>query len=489
MVSLKKLPYFSILACFFCLFLQAPSISAEKEIYVRIANDLQSTVISGSAMLITDGNGKEIRLSGAHNFRHRGEGGISVGNTLLRLPVRVTSDAPISRDGRAYRGSFIIKKTQNGFKISNLIDLEQYLRGVVRSEMDTRGPAEAVKAQCVLARTYAAATSGKHGDDDLCDSYHCQVYKGVAGEDPVADRMLEETAGLILRWSGAPASVYYHSDSGGMVTSSAAVWGGAIPYLIPKPEPVAYKGPNTLWELSLPISSVESALSAAGVYTGSIKVLRPTKRDASGRLLKLEIEGTSGKKEITGYAFRNIIGPGRIKSTLFEFGTRSPYAAEPLKRTTSPSAAFPNAAPETAMPAGTKIDLTGMPDDKEEKVVWLTKKSVFTTLELMEILSKPDEIDRYIETGTARAEGRLPMPQPASPGNGTRASGMTESPEFDFTANLSMTPASGSVVTIYGRGAGHGVGLSQRGAMAMAERGWTFERILLYYFPGTTLGQ
>ena len=106
---------------------------------------------------------------------------------------------------------------------------------------------------------------GKHGENDLCDGYHCQVYKGISGEDRIADRAIEETSGLILRWKGSPASVYYHSDSGGMVTSSGNVWGGQIPYLKPKAEPFAYSGPNTLWTIDLSMSFIQSRLANNGI--------------------------------------------------------------------------------------------------------------------------------------------------------------------------------------------------------------------------------
>jgi stage II sporulation protein D len=130
-----------------------------------------------------------------------------------------------------------------------------------------------------------------------------------------------------------------------------------------------------------------------------------------------------------------------------------------------------------------------MPEDKEEKLIWLTEKKVFTTLELMEILSKPDDYDLFIEKGIARAEGRLPMPEQPAERTVEDLPETTEMTDIIYSPHLSMTSAAGQNVKILGRGSGHGVGMSQWGAKTMAEKGWTFTQILYYYFPGTTIGQ
>ena len=136
-----------------------------------------------------------------------------------------------------------------------------------------------------------------------------------------------------------------------------------------------------------------------------------------------------------------------------------------------------------------KINLSEMPDDKEEKIIWLTKKGAFTTLELMEILSRPDDIDSYLEKGIARAEGSLPMPEQHINKEEESTTEKIKIQDVIYVPNLSMTSASGPTVRIFGRGSGHGVGLSQWGAKTMAEHGWSFQQILDYYFPGTTIGQ
>ena len=97
------------------------------------------------------------------------------------------------------------------------MDLETYLRGVVPREM---GPGEfpaieALKAQAVAARTYAYANLGKRAKDgfDLLDTVADQVYGGKDGEQPLTDRAVQETTGLIATWNGRPIQALFMANS------------------------------------------------------------------------------------------------------------------------------------------------------------------------------------------------------------------------------------------------------------------------------------
>ena len=262
-----------------------------------------------------------------------------------------------------------------------------------------------------------------------------------------------------------------------------------MPYLKPKAEPFSYSGPNSLWETSVTMSFIQSRLSANGTNIGTLISITPLKRDESGRIMKIEIKGTGGTKVISGYTFRNLLGAGKVKSTLFEFGSRSPFINEERGSLPAPRAPNKNINMPSAAKVTEKTDLSEMPEDKEEKLIWLTEKKVFTTLELMEILSKPDDYDLFIEKGIARAEGRLPMPEQPAERTVEDLPETTEMTDIIYSPHLSMTSAAGQNVKILGRGSGHGVGMSQWGAKTMAEKGWTFTQILHYYFPGTAIGQ
>ena len=483
METLSKRALLPLCFAIILIFFAEPCAALSDTINVLITDKTTNGTFAGTQVEIADGANSFDRLSGNYSVYFQ-NGRVTIGNSEHELPVKLSSESPIIWNGKKYYGNIYIKKESDGFIVINEVDVELYLLGVVKAEMNDKWPLEALKAQAVIARTYAASACGKHANCDVCATSHCQVYNGISGEEESIKAAVTETRGMILKWNGAPASVFYHSDSGGMVTSSAYVWGSDIPYLRLKAEPMAYVGPNTIWQSTIPMSFIESRLNASGLNLGKIESITPIKRDESGRVLTIEVRGSNGIKSMTGHKFRTIIGTDKIKSTMFEFRQgRSAYAEDVnIGQKTVVKQQLPS---DRRM----KIDLRDLPQDKEEKLVWLTKHRVFTTLELMEMLSKPNKIDDYVEMGIARAQGRLPMPYG------------TDSNQFDGNpsdarhepayspSNFSMRPGTGETLVLYGRGSGHGVGLSQWGAKTLAENGWDYRKILEYYFPGTTVGQ
>ncbi len=460
----------------------SPVHAASGNISVLLADGCINGTISGTEISITDALGIQDRLSGNCNVNVSGNR-IIIGPSAYAMPVKLSSASPIAWNGTKYYGDLLFKIAPDGFSVGNDIDIELYLLGVVKGEMSDKWPMEALKAQAVIARTYVLSACGKHSGYDVCATNHCQVYKGINGDAKSIEEAVNSTRGMILRWQGAPASVFYHSDSGGMTTAAARVWGSDIPYLRGSLEPVSYSGPNTTWHSTIPMSFIESRLKGSGINVGTILSITPLSRDESGRILTIEVGGTNGTQNMTGHRFRTVVGADKIKSTLFEFSRRSSYSPtqQPQTKTQIQTKTPPS------RPA--KIDLRSIPEDPEEKLVWLTKHKVFTTQELMEMLSNPAKIDSYIETGIARAEGRLPMPYAtvgSYPVQGTFDP--NKIPEYE-PSSFSMESGTGSIVDLYGRGSGHGVGLSQWGAKTLAERGWDYRQILEHYFPGTTIGQ
>jgi stage II sporulation protein D len=137
----------------------------------------------------------------------------------------------------SYRGSFaIIAGRQSGFSVINIIDVEEYLRGVVALEIGKCGSEEieAVKAQAVAARTYTyRRMQEKKGEPfDLLPDVSDQVYGGVNAEHPVCDRAIDDTRGVILAYGGDICMAYYHSTCGGHTANVEDVWEkSSAPYL------------------------------------------------------------------------------------------------------------------------------------------------------------------------------------------------------------------------------------------------------------------
>jgi len=145
-------------------------------------------------------------------------------------------DWPTAFAGRRYRGRFRALGVGSDLLLINELNMERYLMGVVPVEM---GPAvfpelEALKAQAVAARTYAVAHLGDHDDEgyDICATPACQAYHGAGAEHRLSDRAVEETAGVVAVFDGAPIDAMYTSTCGGHTEDAARLFPDrAQPYL------------------------------------------------------------------------------------------------------------------------------------------------------------------------------------------------------------------------------------------------------------------
>ncbi|MBD8917319.1 MAG: SpoIID/LytB domain-containing protein [Lachnospiraceae bacterium] len=118
----------------------------------------------------------------------------------------------------AYRGSMEIRKTGQGFVVINELPVEEYLYGVVPSEMPVSYPMEALKAQAICARTYVYAHLESPGYEEygahVDDSTGYQVYNNTA-EKEEAIQAVQETKGEVVRLNGELVDTYYYSTSCG----------------------------------------------------------------------------------------------------------------------------------------------------------------------------------------------------------------------------------------------------------------------------------
>ena len=126
-------------------------------------------------------------------------------------------------EGHQYHGGFMFLDA--GFDlltVVNVVDLETYVKGVVPYEMNRKFPVEALKAQAVAARTYVVYNMGAYSiyGFDLSDTAECQVYGGILAADEVTDGAVDATRGLLIRYRGEIADIYYSAAAGGSTPSS-----------------------------------------------------------------------------------------------------------------------------------------------------------------------------------------------------------------------------------------------------------------------------
>ena len=247
-------------------------------------------------------------------------------------------------------------------QVVSRVALEPYVESVVASEVYADWPAEALRAQAVVARTYALYQRSRRVAEafDMDSSVLSQRY----GAAPVSDgvrRQVAATRGEYLSHSQGPILAVFHSAAGGRTASAAEVWGESLPYLLSvvSPDDAA---PDHFWSFEIDRVDFFELLRGAGLQTrdGDVTV---TERGPSGRVSRVR----AGDVELSGRDLRDMLGGRGLRSTLFE------------------------------------------------------------------------------------------------------------------------TRSEGGRVTFLGSGFGHGVGLSQWGAHALAEQGWDYKRILAHYYPGTAL--
>lgn len=213
------------------------------------------------------------------------------------------------------------------------MDLDQYLYGVVSSEMPADFQMEALKAQAVVARTYTIYkiihNATKHGEAAICDdSTCCQAW--ISKEDRMSrwdenvresnwNKIIEavnSTQGKIITYNGEPINAFFHSNSGGTTEIPINVWGGTgYPYLqavqtAGESEYAQYASEVILGkdEVTQKVKEKHPDIEINWEEEDCIKILEYTE---SGRVKTLKL----GNLSLSGVEVRSLFG---LKSTNFE---------------------------------------------------------------------------------------------------------------------------------------------------------------------------
>lgn len=132
-----------------------------------------------------------------------------------------------------YYGDFEFSRRTDDITVVNVVNIEDYVCGVLPYEMSSTWPAEALKAQAVCARTYAANHFGAYKEYgfDVSNDIFSQVYRGTNRSIPYSDEQVKATDGLYLMHNGKLISAMYSSSHGGGSENSKNVFGGNVAYL------------------------------------------------------------------------------------------------------------------------------------------------------------------------------------------------------------------------------------------------------------------
>ena len=338
-----------------------------------------------------------------------------------------------------YYGAFQYTRLTGGdMTVVNVVDIDDYIKGVVPYEMNTLWPAEALKAQAICARTYAAARIDGHASYgfDLCRTVCCQAYYGTNSAGEGSDSAVDETSGEYICYNGELCQVFYFSSDGGATENCENVFNEAIPYLrgVYDPYEEFVDTGRKNWTYTYSADEITSILQMKGYKCADIVSITPTYTEM-GNIYSLKFTDANGKN----WTFSKYNASSILYSPTYDKYTYSMHFT---------------------------IAGEGQPDS--------TVLYANTSTDVLENLGEVYAI------GSGGTVSKLYGGSTLSVITGTGVE------EISIVGSGAAITADRYVVT--GSGWGHNVGLSQYGAKAMAELGYTYKDILEFYFTGVTVG-
>lgn len=278
--------------------LALPAAAAARE--VRVAVPLAAVVESSGELRWRDGAGKggrDLRFEQAGRpapIELAGRGSATSGGRRFPLPARI-----VEQGGRRYA---VVA-----------LDLERYLMGVLPVEMHPDWPTEALKAQAVLARTYAARrlAGPRREHFDLIAGTIDQEFRWDETPPERVQAAVKATRGEVLsERAGGLGEVTYHSCCGGHTADATEVWGRPSPAIVPVDDELCSVCPNYFWTLRLDPVELGGA-----VGLGPVEEVRIDDRGPSGRVRRVVLTDGARSATMTGMEFRNAVGATRLPST------------------------------------------------------------------------------------------------------------------------------------------------------------------------------
>ena len=287
-------------------------------IRVAVLKGTESVRLDGTGLVVCDGHGARLDVTGPAAVK-KVRYGLAL-NGIMAERLRISAPDIVLVNDKGYRGAIEIIADEKGLLVVNDLPLEDYLTGIINGEISSQWSMEAVKAQAVVARSYAVfqREARKNCEYQLESTVQDQVYGGSDGEDSRAYRGVQETAGEVLTYNGKVIQAFFHSSCGGHTEASENVWSVALPYLKGVDCKYCLASPSVSWQQTLPIRKLESLLRRGGYDVSGLRGIITLDRDRSGRVTALSLLSVRGSKNISAVDFRKTVGYTVIKSTNFD---------------------------------------------------------------------------------------------------------------------------------------------------------------------------
>ena len=339
---------------------------------------------------------------------------------------------------KRYSGKLKIFVVDNKILVINVLGVENYLSSVVGSEMPTKWPIEALKAQAIASRTYALKQKG-NALYDIDSTNKNQVYSGLEARTYKTKKAVNSTKALVLVYKNKLINSLFHSSSAGMTENSQDVWKNEYPYLSSVKD-FDKNNPKLRWQKRFTNEQLQKLFPKIG----GIKQIEILKITNTGRIQNVKIQGDYGSDQISGVNIRKRLN---LKSTLVRFkliednGTKSDNENRKLL---SPK----------------------LLEDKPLTHIVKLGESLFDIADQYKVsFHEIVALNSIKDPSIIKINQKLLIPR--NPGNNV--------------LNVDK------ILVVSGYGSGHGVGMSQWGAKYMANKGAKAEEILKHFYRGVKI--
>jgi len=316
-------PFVQRLAAVGLLLLLAPApANAAETIRVAIAQNADTITAAAASGLTIKAPNDDLASNGRITVTAGASGLVADGQRLRSDRIEVRGrNGDVTVNGLTVAGRVTIKRQNGKLTAINEVALEDYVKGVVPSEMNPSWSFEALKAQAVAARTYALYRIRQNGkkDFDVVASTKDQVYKGRAGADGPAGRAVDETRDQVLVYRDEPINAVFSSTAAGPTEDAMNVWALDLPYLKGVECPFDMNSPNYEWRTDVWLPLLEQQLRGEGFPVGVIAGLSPAAYTKAGRVSTVRILHSDGELYVKGEELRRVLGYTMLKSTQFDF--------------------------------------------------------------------------------------------------------------------------------------------------------------------------
>ena len=272
--------------------------------------------------------------------------GATLRDFVIVCPSGLLGVRGLKRKGKQalYHGAFefVQDQARRGFYLINLVELQEYLKGVVPNEMPVKFGLEALKAQTIAARNYVLTPRTRSYEEfDVVDSVASQVYFGANTEEDLATRAVMETDGIVALYNHEPILTLYSSTAGGYTESYSNAFSDNLthafpsahkPYLVAVPDKDEFEplnseekarefyssrvpsydieSPYYRWQKEWAVGELENVLKKTlvsqsktgfinpafreGDELGKIKDIKVMKRGDSGKVIELDLMTSKG---------------------------------------------------------------------------------------------------------------------------------------------------------------------------------------------------